>query len=385
MTIVMRGAFCARAPSTRGIVRSGPWIDRRASPTTASSGTSARRSSTTSRRRPPEEPSTTSWPPSLPGLRPRHARRGPQPRLQALEGASADATGASGAEPVDHRFPSDGLTLAAHLALPPTRRRRAGRRPVPRLPAGGAARVGRTRTRSWPTASPPSGLARAGPPCGAAAARRQLLLGGWLKDIAAAVAHLRRPEMPGGLAGRLRHRRRAVHLRRGPRPRHQGRRRPRRAGGLRRLGQPAPPAARARPRHRPDQRPRLPAVVRRVVPRAARRSGPVGLRRGVAPRPLLVVHGADDESVPAFDARVVADAHGSAELRIVSGAGHQLRHDPRAVACSSAGSTASGLEAARTPPPGRQRRPTAGRRRSVLVVHASLSGQPTPCGGRPRV
>jgi putative redox protein len=52
----------------------------------------------------------------------------------------------------------------------------------------------------------------------------------------------------------------------------------------------------------------------------------------VVPRPLLVVHGTDDESVPDFDARVVADAHGSAELRIIAGASHQLRHDPRAVA-----------------------------------------------------
>lgn len=52
----------------------------------------------------------------------------------------------------------------------------------------------------------------------------------------------------------------------------------------------------------------------------------------VAPRPLLVIHGSDDEVVPAFDARVIGDAHGSAELRIIGGAGHHLRHDPRAVA-----------------------------------------------------
>lgn len=52
----------------------------------------------------------------------------------------------------------------------------------------------------------------------------------------------------------------------------------------------------------------------------------------VAPRPLLILHGSDDESVPSFDARVVADAHGTAELRIISGAAHDLRHDPRAVA-----------------------------------------------------
>lgn len=52
----------------------------------------------------------------------------------------------------------------------------------------------------------------------------------------------------------------------------------------------------------------------------------------LAPRPLLVVHGSDDDLVPAFDARVLVDAHGSAELRIINGAGHRLRHDPRAVA-----------------------------------------------------
>lgn len=52
----------------------------------------------------------------------------------------------------------------------------------------------------------------------------------------------------------------------------------------------------------------------------------------LAPRPLLVVHGSDDDLVPAFDARVICDAHGAAELRILAGAGHRLRHDPRAVA-----------------------------------------------------
>jgi putative redox protein len=59
---------------------------------------------------------------------------------------------------------------------------------------------------------------------------------------------------------------------------------------------------------------------------------PVAAARRLAPRPFLLVHGFDDEAVPHFDARVLADAHGSAELRIITGAGHQLRHDPRAVA-----------------------------------------------------
>lgn len=52
----------------------------------------------------------------------------------------------------------------------------------------------------------------------------------------------------------------------------------------------------------------------------------------LAQRPFLVLHGSDDDSVPSFDARVLGDAHADAELRIVSGAGHDLRHDPRAVA-----------------------------------------------------
>ncbi len=52
----------------------------------------------------------------------------------------------------------------------------------------------------------------------------------------------------------------------------------------------------------------------------------------MADRPLLLLHGADDDVVPVFDARVIADAHGSTDLRIVSGGGHRLRFDPRAVA-----------------------------------------------------
>ena len=52
----------------------------------------------------------------------------------------------------------------------------------------------------------------------------------------------------------------------------------------------------------------------------------------LSPRPLLVLHGSEDEAVPHFDARLVADAHGGAELRFINGGGHQLRHDPRGVA-----------------------------------------------------
>jgi alpha/beta superfamily hydrolase len=59
---------------------------------------------------------------------------------------------------------------------------------------------------------------------------------------------------------------------------------------------------------------------------------PLQAARRFAPRPLLIVHGDDDDSVPIIDARLLAEAHGSAELRVITGAGHRLRHDPRAIA-----------------------------------------------------
>ncbi len=50
-------------------------------------------------------------------------------------------------------------------------------------------------------------------------------------------------------------------------------------------------------------------------------------------RPLLVLHGVDDAEVSVDEARALADAGTSgAELRLVHGAGHRLRHDPRAIA-----------------------------------------------------
>lgn len=53
----------------------------------------------------------------------------------------------------------------------------------------------------------------------------------------------------------------------------------------------------------------------------------------IPPRRLLIGHGTDDVEVPASDARdLVAAADGRAELRLIQGAGHQLRADPRMVA-----------------------------------------------------
>ncbi|MEY2569209.1 MAG: uncharacterized protein QOE35_3738 [Actinomycetota bacterium] len=53
----------------------------------------------------------------------------------------------------------------------------------------------------------------------------------------------------------------------------------------------------------------------------------------IPPRPMLVVHGSEDDVVPVVDARQLAEAaDGAVELRVLTGAGHRLRHDPRAIA-----------------------------------------------------
>ncbi len=60
---------------------------------------------------------------------------------------------------------------------------------------------------------------------------------------------------------------------------------------------------------------------------------PLGSIAQIPPRRLLIGHGADDLEIPVSDARdLVAAADGRAELRIIQGAGHQLRADPRMVA-----------------------------------------------------
>jgi putative redox protein len=58
----------------------------------------------------------------------------------------------------------------------------------------------------------------------------------------------------------------------------------------------------------------------------------IGCVEQIAPRPLMIVHGSIDDVVSLSDARALADSAESAELRIITGAGHRLRHDPRAVA-----------------------------------------------------
>jgi uncharacterized protein len=59
---------------------------------------------------------------------------------------------------------------------------------------------------------------------------------------------------------------------------------------------------------------------------------PLDCAEQLPPRSLMVVHGSDDVSVPTMDARLLADAHGTAEVRFVPGADHHLMIDPRAIA-----------------------------------------------------
>jgi len=59
----------------------------------------------------------------------------------------------------------------------------------------------------------------------------------------------------------------------------------------------------------------------------------LGAARRLAPRPLLVLVGTADASVSIDEARQLEAAAGEGgEFIMVGGAGHELRHDPRAIA-----------------------------------------------------
>ena len=67
--------------------------------------------------------------------------------------------------------------------------------------------------------------------------------------------------------------------------------------------------------------------------RELREVRPLSLIGKIPPRPILIVHGASDEVIQVLDARALADAAGGeVELRVLAGAAHRLRHDPRAIA-----------------------------------------------------
>ncbi len=60
---------------------------------------------------------------------------------------------------------------------------------------------------------------------------------------------------------------------------------------------------------------------------------PLGAAKVIPPRRFLIGHGSDDRDVPVSEARaLLAAADGRAELRVIQGAGHWLRADPRMVA-----------------------------------------------------
>jgi putative redox protein len=238
---------------------------------------------------------------------------------------------------MEHRFTSGSLKLAGHLALPP-QRSPAG---VPGViichgfptSSGGALEAARTYPELADRIAKELGwVALAFCFRGAGESNGNFSLGGWLTDVHAALAHLRSLEGVSGTwiagfgtGGALSICAAATD----PRVR-----------GVAALGAPADFDDWAgQPRQLLDHARRMRLITDARYPesfdtwaRELRAIRAVQCVTEVAPRPLLVVHGTEDESVPDFDARVVADAHASAELRILPGASHQLRHDPRAIA-----------------------------------------------------
>lgn len=238
---------------------------------------------------------------------------------------------------MDERLRSGGLLLAAHVARP------AGRSSGP-LPAvvlchgyPSVVETAATAAYSLPEladrlAGEMGWLALSLALRGCGGSEGQFSLAGWLDDILAAVEHLEQEEEPLGVwvagfgtGGAL-----AICA---------GARDPR-IRGIAALGAPADFDDWAgHPRRLLEHSREVGLITDPEYPdsldawaREYRAIRAIACVQDYAPRPLLVVHGIDDESVPSFDARVLADSHGSAELRLINGAGHRLRHDPRAVA-----------------------------------------------------
>lgn len=239
---------------------------------------------------------------------------------------------------MEHRFPSSGNLLAAHLARPPMRA------DVTEVPAVVLAHgypsdvsAAADAASSLPEladriATEMGWLAMALAFRGCGGSEGSFSLGGWLEDLRAAADHLRATEQVSGVwlvgfgtGGALAICAAADDIE---------------VRGVATLGAPADfDDWASHPRRLLEHarevgmiaEPTFPADLdawsRELKELRAVASAPV-----LVPRPLLVVHGSDDDLVPVFDARVLVDAHGDAELRIMNGAGHRLRHDPRAVA-----------------------------------------------------
>lgn len=239
---------------------------------------------------------------------------------------------------MDHRFPSAGNLLAAHLVRPPTR---ADVKGVPAVVLAHGYPSDVTAAEVAASAIPELAdriaaemgwVAMAFAFRGCGASEGSFSLQGWLDDLEAAVAHLTAdPAVSGvwlagfGTGGAL-----AIC-----------------AGaalgevrGVAALGAPADFDDWASHPRRLLEHAREVGMIREATfpadvdgwARELNELRAVAHAPKLRPRPLLIVHGSDDDLVPVFDARVLVDAHGAAELRIISGAGHRLRHDPRAVA-----------------------------------------------------
>jgi putative redox protein len=239
---------------------------------------------------------------------------------------------------VEHRFPSNGNLLAARLVRPPVRAD-ATQAPAVLLAHGYPSDVNAQAVAASALpeladriASEMGWVAMALAFRGCGGSEGSFSLRGWLDDLLAAVDHLEAEESVSGVwlagfgtGGALSICAAAAH----PRIR-----------GVAALGSPADfDDWASHPRrlleHARDvgmiREPTFPASFEAWA-RELRDLRAVAAAPQVAPRPMLIVHGSDDDLVPVFDARVIVDAHGDAELRIINGAGHRLRHDPRAVA-----------------------------------------------------
>ncbi len=66
--------------------------------------------------------------------------------------------------------------------------------------------------------------------------------------------------------------------------------------------------------------------------RELRENRPVDAAVALRERPLLILHGVEDRQVPVADAQKLAERNPNAEIRLIEGANHRIRHDPRATA-----------------------------------------------------
>lgn len=239
---------------------------------------------------------------------------------------------------MDEVLDNEGVRLAVHLARPKTSS--GGRRPGLVLchgfPAahGGAGQAGATYAElaDW-LAAEAGWVVMAFNFRGAGKSEGQFSLGGWQADLVAAVAHLgSQPDVSGiWLAGFRDGGSLAVCL----------------AGSdpsVRGVAALAAPVDFSRwsadPRRFLEEARRIGVITDSAFPpdfeawaRELTEAQPLARAAAIPPRPFLVVHGTDDTVVSLADARALADAAAhKLDFRVLNGAGHHIRHDPRAVA-----------------------------------------------------